>query len=48
VLDHQDADLVPAIEALGLRAVATDTIMADEAGRARVARSVLEGMGRTS
>ena len=46
VLDEQDAALVSAIEALGLRAVATDTIMADEAGRARVARSVLEGSAR--
>jgi len=45
VLDAQDADLVPAIEALGVRAVATDTIMADEAGRARVARSVLAALG---
>lgn len=41
VLDTLDADLVPAIQALGVRAVAADTIMADEAGRARVARSVL-------
>lgn len=45
VLDGQDATLVPAIEALGVRAVTADTIMADEAGRARVARSVLEAMG---
>ena len=47
VLDAQDAGLVPAIEGLGVRAVATDTIMADEAGRARVARSVLASMGLT-
>jgi LPPG:FO 2-phospho-L-lactate transferase len=45
VLDEQDAALVPAVEALGVRAVTADTIMADEAGRARVARSVLEAMG---
>lgn len=45
VLDGQDAELVPDIETLGVRAVATDTVMADEAGRARVARSVLEAMG---
>jgi hypothetical protein len=36
---------VPAVEALGVRAVTADTIMADETGRARVARSVLEAMG---
>lgn len=47
VLDGQDSELVPAIEQLGVRAVATDTIMADEAGRARVARSVLEAMDLT-
>lgn len=42
VIDAVDAALVPAIEALGVRAVAADTIMADEAGRARVARAVLD------
>ncbi len=42
VIDAVDADLLPAIEALGIRSVAADTIMADEAGRARVARSVLD------
>lgn len=42
VIDAADAALVPAIEALGLRTVAADTIMADEAGRARLARSVLD------
>jgi hypothetical protein len=41
-----DEGLVPAIEALGPRAVATDTIMTDEAGRARVARSVLAALGQ--
>lgn len=45
VIDAMDAGLVPAIEALGVRAVAADTIMADEAARARVARSVLAAMG---
>ena len=33
VLDAVDAGLAPAIEALGLRAHVTDTIMADDAGR---------------
>jgi LPPG:FO 2-phospho-L-lactate transferase len=45
VLDAVDAALVPSIEALGLRAVTADTVMADEDGRARVARSVLEAVG---
>jgi LPPG:FO 2-phospho-L-lactate transferase len=44
VLDDADTELVPSIEALGLRAVTADTIMADEDGRARVARSVLEAV----
>ena len=33
--------LAPAIEALGLRAVVTDTIMTDDAARARLAAEVL-------
>jgi len=42
VLDTVDAGLEPDIAALGLRTLVTDTIMADAAGRARVARAVLE------
>lgn len=42
VIDEVDATSVPAIERLGLRVLATDTIMADEAGRARVARVVVD------
>ena len=42
VLDQVDATLEPAIEALGVRTLVTDTIMADDAGRARLARTVLE------
>jgi LPPG:FO 2-phospho-L-lactate transferase len=42
VLDTVDADLEPGIRALGLRTLVTDTIMADHAGRARLARTVLE------
>ena len=42
VLDAVDADQEPDIAALGLRAHVTDTVMADAAGRARLARSVLE------
>lgn len=45
VIDAVDAALVPAIEALGMRATAVDTIMAEEPGRARVARSVLATVG---
>ena len=41
IVDATDAALTPAIEALGLRAVATDTIMGDDAARARIGRAVL-------
>ena len=41
VLDTLDADAAPAIEALGLRAVVTDTIMTDDTTRARLAAEVL-------
>jgi len=41
VLDVQDAALEPAIAELGLATVVTDTIMADDAGRARLAADVL-------
>jgi LPPG:FO 2-phospho-L-lactate transferase len=42
VLDQVDADLAPSIEALGLRAHVTDTIMTDDAARARLAAECLE------
>ncbi len=45
VLDSLDAALEPDIAGLGLRTLVTDTIMADDAGRARVARAVL-GLAR--
>jgi LPPG:FO 2-phospho-L-lactate transferase len=41
VLDTEDADAAPAVEALGLRPVVTDTIMRDDASRARLAADVL-------
>ena len=41
VLDAVDAELAPAIEGLGLRTLVADTIMSDDAARARVAREVL-------
>jgi LPPG:FO 2-phospho-L-lactate transferase len=41
VLDTVDATLEPGIASLGLRTLVTDTIMADGAGRARLARDVL-------
>jgi len=41
VLDAVDADLEPDIAALGFRTLVTDTVMADAAGRARLARAVL-------
>jgi len=44
VFDAQDAELTTAIAARGGRAVAVDTIMGDDAGRAPVARSVLDAV----
>jgi LPPG:FO 2-phospho-L-lactate transferase len=45
VLDQVDAALEPAIAALGLSTLVTDTIMVDVAGRERLARAVLEFAG---
>jgi LPPG:FO 2-phospho-L-lactate transferase len=45
VLDRLDAALEPEIRRLGLRTVVTDTIMSDDAGRARLAAEVLEAAG---
>jgi LPPG:FO 2-phospho-L-lactate transferase len=42
IVDAVDADAIPAIEALGLRAAAFDTIMTDDAARARIGRAVLD------
>jgi LPPG:FO 2-phospho-L-lactate transferase len=42
VLDTVDASLEREIRALGVRTLVTDTIMADDAGRARLARAVME------
>jgi LPPG:FO 2-phospho-L-lactate transferase len=42
VLDELDRSSVGVIEALGLRTLVTDTVMVDDAGRARLARAVLE------
>jgi LPPG:FO 2-phospho-L-lactate transferase len=42
VLDTVDAGLEPPIRALGLRTVVTDTIMGDDAGRARLAGDILQ------
>ena len=41
VLDTLDAELAPAVEALGLRAIVVDSIMRDDAGRVRLAGDVL-------
>jgi LPPG:FO 2-phospho-L-lactate transferase len=41
VLDTEDEGAAPAIEALGPRPVVTDTIMRDDASRARLAADVL-------
>jgi len=45
VLDEVDAALAPEVEALGLRAVVTDTVMTDDASRARLAGEVLAALG---
>jgi LPPG:FO 2-phospho-L-lactate transferase len=45
VLDSIDAALAPAIEALGIRAVITDTIMSDDRARARLAKEILTAAG---
>ncbi len=42
VIDLEDAGLAPAIESLGIRVAATDTVMRDDESRARVARDVLQ------
>ena len=41
VLDEQDAELAPAVEALGLDVIVLDSMMRDRPGRARVASEVL-------
>ena len=41
VIDRVDATLAPDIEALGMGVVVTDTVMTDDASRARLAREVL-------
>ena len=45
VLDRLDSALAPDVEALGLQALVTDTVMDDDAGRARVAAEVLRAVG---
>jgi LPPG:FO 2-phospho-L-lactate transferase len=42
VLDRVDEELRADIEALGLRTLVTDTVMTDDASRARLARAVLD------
>jgi LPPG:FO 2-phospho-L-lactate transferase len=42
VIDERDAHLIAAIEDLGIPAVATNTIMSDDAAKAALARSVLQ------
>lgn len=45
VLDNADAALAPDVESLGIRAVVTDTVMGDDASRARLADQVLAAIG---
>lgn len=42
VIDEQDRNLAPRVEALGMRCVVTDTIMADDERKVRLARTVVE------
>lgn len=42
ILDQQDRDIVPAVEALGMRARALQTIMGDRNDRARLGREVID------
>jgi LPPG:FO 2-phospho-L-lactate transferase len=42
VIDQQDAALAPAVEALGLRCVVTDTLMSSDQRKAELARDVVE------
>ena len=44
VLDRVDADAAPAVEALGMRTLVTDTVMTDDASRARLASEVLAAL----
>ena len=41
VVDSVDAALAPAVEALGMRTLVTDTVMSDDASRERLAREIL-------
>ena len=45
VLDTVDAELAPAVEALGMRAVVADTVMGGDEGRARLAGELLALLG---
>ena len=47
VIDAADADATSSIARLGLRPVVADTIMTDDAARARVAGEVLRAAGAT-
>ena len=48
VLDTVDAALAPRVEALGLRAIVTDTIMRGPAEKAALARATLAALGRAA
>jgi LPPG:FO 2-phospho-L-lactate transferase len=45
VVDERDLDTVPAVEALGLQAIVTDTLMTDVDAAARLARAALGAVG---
>jgi hypothetical protein len=45
VLDSRDDEEIPSIDALGVRAVATDIVMPDRPQRQRLAEEVLRAVG---
>jgi LPPG:FO 2-phospho-L-lactate transferase len=46
VLDEADAELAPAVEALGMTALVAPTVMSTDADRAGLARFLLEAAAR--
>jgi LPPG:FO 2-phospho-L-lactate transferase len=44
VLDEVDAAETPEVEALGMKAIVTNTVMTDQAARVALARAVLQGL----
>lgn len=45
IVDHRDAELIPEIEAMGVRAVVAETLMTDADREVALARSALDALG---